>query len=269
MVHGHLIAWCVNLSIKVPIVATLHGYKNYGRLSKGRSNDIFYGQLVYYLARFFVREITCVSDHLKDIALNDNWRKVTTIYNPIDSNYKHNCKPYYGSFKKDKIIKLVTCALISKRKGIHHILETINVLNGRGYDVKFNIIGPFVDSEYELYVKKKVSELNLTSVVYYLGALEPEKIQDVYSSSNVGVFLSEMETFGLAPIEMYMSGLPVITSKTGVISDFIKSGIDFDNLKYVDYWDYEKAATLIMDVLIEESDSENSRDAMKKMSTLR
>ncbi|ENM5936117.1 glycosyltransferase, partial [Vibrio mimicus] len=118
-----------------------------------------------------------------------------------------------------------------RRKRIEKSIELICLLKCRGVKSILNIIGPVSDNEYYKELIQKVASLGLANEVNFLGAMNSEEIVEIYKSSDFGVFCSEEETFGLAPMEMLASQLPLITTKVGVFkerySEFKSLGVVF------------------------------------------
>ena len=117
------------------------------------------------------------------------------------------------------VLRLVTCALISRRKRIDLAINLVKALKSAGKKVHLSVIGPNVDQVYFLELEKQVAELELNNEVSFLGQLNRDEIIRKYQSADIGVFFSEQETFGLAPLEMLASGLPLLTTEVGIFAE--------------------------------------------------
>lgn len=111
----------------------------------------------------------------------------------------------------------MTCSLISPRKQVDRIIRLLAQL-ANTVDVELKIIGP-VDENYARELNMLAEELGASEKVAWLGPMNVEQIKQVYADSDVGVFLSREETFGLAPLEKLASGLPVIATKVGILQE--------------------------------------------------
>lgn len=225
LVHSHLISWIFNASYRLSLLLTLHGHKKIGRKSYGFLNDLLFAKIAPFIANFTVDRYTCVSQYFNSRINSDIKKPISVIYNPIEENYlKERIRP------QTKSLNIVTCALINRKKGIHHIIEILYLLRMKGLPAKLNVIGPMVDDTYALELRTMITKYALNDYVCFLGHKETRNIIAEYDKSDIGIFLSELETFGLAPLEMLAVGLPVIASNTGVISDLISKDVKVKNL---------------------------------------
>jgi glycosyltransferase involved in cell wall biosynthesis len=60
----------------------------------------------------------------------------------------------------------------------------------------------------------------------FIGYLRDEELWSAFASSDIFVFPSAMETFGLVLIEAMAAGLPVVTSRVGGVDDMVRSGVN-------------------------------------------
>ncbi|WP_456243296.1 glycosyltransferase [Thermodesulfatator autotrophicus] len=100
-------------------------------------------------------------------------------------------------------------------------------------ELDFIMVG---DGPYRNYIEK-IKPKNL----FIIGYLKGEKLAKSYSNSDIFLFPSETETYGLVVLEAMASGLPVIVSNKGAAHEHIehnKSGFitetEEEYLKYID-----------------------------------
>ncbi|MEH0760554.1 glycosyltransferase family 4 protein [Vibrio sp. 16] len=214
IVHSHLSPWLLGISGRKR-VATLHNYKDIGRKPVSTLNDFVYSKLLPWLCDYYVDHYTCVG-HLLEMAIKrDHNTSVSLIGNPLNSVY-FNSENSYGN---NLNITFVTCALLSRKKRIEEAIKIVSRLFTAGINVELIIIGPNVDDQYYQSLHKIVHQENATEYVFFVGAKNTDEIKSIYSKSNFGIFLSSEETFGLAPLEMLASGLPLISTNVGVIQE--------------------------------------------------
>ncbi|EGR5447639.1 glycosyltransferase, partial [Vibrio cholerae] len=227
IVHSHINSWLIGVNNKSRRIATLHSYKGIGRKSVSKMNDLFHIRIVPWLSNLYIDEYTCVGNILKDSLVRDTNKPISLIENPISSDYFYCSR----NIKDNKELKLVTCALITKRKRIDKAIDVVALLNSSGIDSQLSVIGPVSDIEYYSELVKQVEMLGLSNRVRFLGAMNSAEIIGVYKSSNFGIFCSEEETFGLAPMEMLAAKLPLITTRVGIFkerySEFKLLGVHF------------------------------------------
>jgi len=87
--------------------------------------------------------------------------------------------------------------------------------------------------------------------IKYSGAVDYDSIHDIYSSSDIAIFASSCETFGMILTEAMAAGLPIACSNRSSMPELLgSSGVYFDPL---DIDDMEKT----LDTLIYSKDLRN------------
>ncbi|OXX66070.1 glycosyltransferase family 4 protein, partial [Vibrio sp. V20_P4S3T152] len=88
-------------------------------------------------------------------------------------------------------------------------------------------------------LEKLIEEWDLSDNVSFLGKLNQKEIIQQYKYADIGVFLSDQETFGLAPLEMLAAGLPLIATPVGILGErkdaFAKLGVTFFSDEQANY----------------------------------
>lgn len=231
IIHSHISSWLLGTPRHCKRILTLHSYKTIGRKPVSLANDFLYVKLMPLLTRSFVDHYTCVGDILKKAVQKDIDKPVTIIGNPIDEAYFTERKTRVAA---NKILTLVTCALLSRRKHIHKAIELTAALKLAGNSAQLRIIGPSVEPDYYKELQELVTKLSVKNEVVFVGRLNRESIAKEYNLADIGVFFSEQETFGLAPLEMLAAGLPLLTTSVGVLderrAEFEKMGVMYVDL---------------------------------------
>jgi glycosyltransferase involved in cell wall biosynthesis len=243
VIHSHLSSWLIAIGAKVTTLATLHNYKKIGRKPRGRLNNFLYEKVIPTISPYFISSYTCVSGFLKEAIINDINKPISVVYNPVEPQYLDCVKNNTA-----QQLTLVTCALLSAKKGIHHIIEVLALLKQQGIKTQFKVIGPATDSTYMNSLTKLINERGVQREVVFVGGKTTTDIVGIYACSSVGLFLSDEETFGLVPLEMLAAGLPVIATDTGIMTDFNNANIDIPGLTIVKQTDYQCIATKIIDI---------------------
>ncbi len=229
IVHSHQPIWMLGaLSVKRRI-GTFHSYKNICRTNVNKTNDFLHVTLLPKLLRYAVTEFTAVSKTIVSEIEKDLNVASTIVYNPIDNFYFEDKKS--TSLIKDNL-NLVTCSVIIERKNITKIVDFLDYLNRNNIESSLKIVGPKSDRQYYELVKSEISKKGLTDKVTFLGPLAKEEIKKLYIESDLGVFFSEHETFGLVPLEMLAVGLPVLSTSVGIIKED-KNLANSKNLKII------------------------------------
>jgi len=102
---------------------------------------------------------------------------------------------------------------IAKEKGLDTLAKAIRIINEKHKDeivFTFTGDGPYL---------KELEEMNIPNAVF-TGFLQKKELAEIYASSDVFVFPSGTETFGNVLLEAMSSGLPVICTDSGGVTDF-------------------------------------------------
>ncbi len=215
IVHTHLAPWLLGVR-GVKRVATLHSYKDICRTPVSFFNDLLYAKILPWLCDFYVDQYTCVGDLLKSELQKDVTTPISIIGNPLNPIYFTN---HHQNQTNTSSIKLVTCALLTKRKRIDAIIKLASRMYQQGLHIELTIIGPMVDKQYGEELEHLVKQEKAEQYITFTGSKNTDEIISLYAQSDVGIFLSSEETFGLAPLEMLASGLPLISSSIGIIAE--------------------------------------------------
>lgn len=124
--------------------------------------------------------------------------------------------------KIDQQIKIIYVARLEKEKGIYIILKSIIKLIKSGYKIRIMYIGN--GSEY-YNLKYLINQTSLEKSIKIIHVSYP-KIVNLYKKSNIFCLLPYKtnnweEYFGMAVIEAMACGLPVVVSKSGVLSEVV------------------------------------------------
>lgn len=228
IVHTHRASWLIGVPSRHKRIATLHGYKDIGRKSVSVANDLFYVSIVPRLAEYFIDQFTCVGDIIKAALEKDTEKPISVVRNPIN-NIFFACH-YHEAHER---IRLVTCSNLNPKKRLDRILALIKLLKNKGVHAQLNIIGPSEDECFLNQIRQQLEDLDLVDEVSLLGRKSPIDIIAIYQKSDFGIFLSEEETFGLAPLEMLAAGLPIIATEVGLLSEE-KAIFDGSGVMYYD-----------------------------------
>lgn len=73
---------------------------------------------------------------------------------------------------------------------------------------------------------RQIRNLNITNSVFMVGKLPKEKVAQLMAAADVFVLPSKMESFGLALLEASATGVPVVCSNAGGVSEIFRDGFD-------------------------------------------
>lgn len=141
------------------------------------------------------------------------------IYMPLDKLYsKKIIKINYGI--DDPFILYI--GGLSPRKNITRLIEAFELLK-RKYkkNIKLVIAGK-KGTNYEAY-RKKVQSFSLEDHIIFPGFIKMEHMPYIYNASELFVYPSLYEGFGLPPIEAMACGVPVISSNITSMPEILKN----------------------------------------------
>ncbi|MFC1809118.1 glycosyltransferase family 4 protein [Candidatus Omnitrophota bacterium] len=195
-----LVSFLIKIIRKLPLVVTAHGSDVPG-YNPNRFKLLHVLLLPFW--KMIVRNIDCIacpSMIIQDL-INKNVPFATTrvVPNAIDID------KFCGDKPKDKKILIVT--RMFKRKGVQYVLEA---LQGLEHDFEVNIVG---DGPYLGALQKQATDLG-NNVIFH-GYMEntSEEFIDLYETSRIFVFPSEVENFPIVLLEAMGAGMAIITTK--------------------------------------------------------
>ena len=110
----------------------------------------------------------------------------------------------------------------------------------------------------------RTSELGISQHFMFPGFLRGIEVEQMYSAADLYVMPSVSEPFGIAPLEAIRYETPVIISKQSGVSEVLRHALK------VDFWDIDKMADLMVNVLLyEELQQDMNSMAKQEIRTLR
>jgi len=217
LVHTHFWSSLIGSGFIGKTLVTIHSYKKIGRHDFGSLNNFFYEKIIPQLTKNWGDKKTVVGDTLKK-ALAENSIKADIIYNPIDDDF-FNSKKILRVNEPTRAIKFITCALINPKKNIEQSIDVIHKLNQDGFLCDLDIIGGFSNKEYAQALQLKINRLQLEKSVTFLGKKNKWELIKLYNNADCGIFTSKEETFGLVPLELIATGLPLVCTEVGILAE--------------------------------------------------
>jgi len=139
------------------------------------------------------------------------------MFNPANRPlYRDRTRQKHGISRSDLV--LMFAGGDWERKGVPYIIEALSLLPRP--DVKLFISGSGDEKFYGQLAELKQVRERITFVSH------SSDLWEYYAASDVFVFPTIYEPFGLVIVEAMASGLPVITSRSAGAADFITDGVD-------------------------------------------
>lgn len=138
----------------------------------------------------------------------------TGSFAPVPGN-KEDLRKCYGL---DGKMTLLYVGRISPEKGLDFLVEVYRELFARGEEINLLFVG---DGPMLAALKKQMVTFPR---VKFAGRLEQKDLPLVYSFSDLMLFPSTMDTFGMAVLEAQACGLPVVVTNVGGPQEIITAG---------------------------------------------
>ena len=152
--------------------------------------------------------ITANSIKFRELAqITWNGKKIDLIYNGVDP------KKFVPKFSQKNTIKILCVARLIERKGLIYLLKAFKEISKIQPNCYLNIAGDGPE-RYELVNFCKDEKID--THVNFLGDVNGEHIAQIYQDADIFVLPSLEESMANAAMEAMASGLPVVTTDTGV-----------------------------------------------------
>lgn len=203
--------------LRRPTVGTLHDHPQAGYMTPRRQ------QLLRWCARLGLDQVTVVSQALRDACVAAGWpaRKLAVIHNglPIPAETPATRGPAHR-------LRLGFLGSLSECKGLRDLLAAVAELERRAAGRwELHLAGAAQDAASEALVqelKRAYSSCPWWSRVHWRGWVRAEEF---LGEIDVLVFPSRtFETFGLAPAEAALAGVPVVAARVGAVPEVVADG---------------------------------------------
>lgn len=233
IVHAH--DWLVAkpaISIKhlcrVPLISTIHSTEQGRR--RGLHTD--YQRMIHQIEWWLTYEswkVVCCSNYMKEEVVrffNTPSDKIIVIPNGVDRNQfnSYSCLRDFRSryaAEKEKIILYV--GRLVPEKGVNVLLGAMpSVLNSHP-EAKLVVVG---EGYYKEELMRIAGQLSIFPKVHFTGYVDDETLRRLYKCASVAVFPSLYEPFGIVALEAMASGVPVIVSDVGGLSETVENNVN-------------------------------------------
>ena len=183
--------------------------------------DILWGNNILEHASKIIAVSKAEVEQFKEAGIPEE--KITIIPNGIDATPIDD-SPSFGQFRKQQGIKekymILYIGRVHKRKGIDFLIRAYSsfLQTWTGEEVTLVIGGP--DDGFRPFLEKLVEQLGLKDKVRFIGFVP--SLASAYRDSNVLIYPSTYEIFGLVPFEAILHGTPVIVTDDCGCGEIIK-----------------------------------------------
>lgn len=169
--------------------------------------------------------------------LNDKIDVVYNGFNRLNDNYldENNISSKIKDMTSKKYV--LTVSTISPRKNIQTLIKSFDLIKDKcdGNLIVVGSNGWFYEDIYKL-----VDDLKLKNRVIFTGKVNDDELKYLYKNSNVFVYPSIYEGFGLPPLEAMSYGVKTIVSNVECLREVLGDGVS-----YFDPYDYKSLSDMI------------------------
>ncbi|MEZ4547133.1 MAG: glycosyltransferase [Thermodesulfobacteriota bacterium] len=201
--------------INAKLVTTFHGYDI--RLGQSRGGGIYAplrenGDLFLAISKYNRRQLEHMGFELSKIV--DHPVGIDT------ERFKHTSSP---APRPDGEIRIVTIARLVREKGLEYAIKAVGILAAKnpGLTIKYEIIGEgkLLDKLQSLAAEEETSD-----AVTFAGGMDQDYISGRLAESDIFLLSSVEEALSVALMEAQASGLPVVATKVGGVSEVVSDG---------------------------------------------
>jgi glycogen synthase len=204
-----------------PVVATIHATEH-GR-HRGRLNGPVQ-RFVHDVERWLVTEadrlITCSAFMRAEVGrvFDVPPSSIETIPNQVDlAAFRPPATPTPPAGST-----LLFAGRLEHEKGVQTLLHALPLVARRIPPVRLRVVGR---GTYAAELERLAGAIGLSGRVQFDGWVDPERLRELYVSSNAVVIPSLYEPFGLVALEAMACGVPVIASDTGGLQELVENEV--------------------------------------------
>jgi glycosyltransferase involved in cell wall biosynthesis len=214
VIHGYYLSWVPLAAFLcrrygVPYLITPHGalttHQRQVSVKKKRYFEIAVGKWIRRHAAGFVTG----SEAERREVLEHSPRSKVSVGGVGTGHFDRASFPDFGGLHAP--IRLLSMSRIASKKRVDLSIEACAVLEGRGIDFEFVIAGSG-DDELKSRLMQQTISLGLSSRISFVGEVSGARKKEMLRDSDVFLFPSDDENFGIALAEALARGLPSVTS---------------------------------------------------------
>lgn len=119
--------------------------------------------------------------------------------------------------EKKEYLDLLYVGRLTPSKGVHYLIEVVKRIKSKF--IRLHLVG--ADGYPDNWLNENISPLS--DRIFYYGSMPHSQLSKIYKKSDLFVFPSLYEGFGLVVLEAMSHGLPVIATDTGIASELLSN----------------------------------------------
>ena len=177
---------------------------------------------------------------------------------PFEARQEFPAAPQIGN--------LTFTGTIEPRKGLIYLFRSLKELGDRGVKYNLNIVGKIINENYYQQLKDYAETHNLK--VNFLGFLDKTEKNKILSETDIFVFPSLLEGFGMVLVEAQVYGLPIVSFDNSAMPTTVKNDINGFTVPSSDFKSFaDKIEQIIKDRSLRAKLSEGALDNLKNQWT--
>jgi glycosyltransferase involved in cell wall biosynthesis len=211
----------VSIFFDVDHIAEIHGYFDKSSFYRYDPLTVAIQLVVQNFVRIFSYDLVVVpSEHLKfkytDYGVPSS--RLQVIPNGVDFYQYQAIDPSQNSDQ----LELLTLSRMSKGKRVEDLLDVIYILEEK-YDnnLLFHVAG---DGPHLSNLKKTCDHKGLNDIIKFHGYVSGTEKIKLYKNSDIFLYASDSESFGIVLLEAMAAGLPIVARHLNVYEQFFEAG---------------------------------------------
>ncbi len=187
--------------------------------------DVFYAVERYLLADK-VREadfIATISHYARSqlmrVSPHRHWHKLVVSRLGVDPQ-RFAPRPFRAA---PEVFEVICVGRLTPAKGQHVLVEAVHRLVGEGRRLRLRLVG---DGEDRASLERQVAELGLTEQVVFEGAVNQDRIRDLYAAADAFAIPSFAEGIPVVLMEAMAMEIPCVTTWITGVPELIRNGVD-------------------------------------------
>ncbi len=134
----------------------------------------------------------------------------------------------YKPWQEGSPCKIFTCGRLNLVKGHKYLIQTVELLQNRGFDVRLQIAGEDEQggSGYHQELQKIIEDKSMSGCVELLGAVSEQRIRQGLEEAHVFALASLNEGVSVAVMEAMAMEVPAVVTNVGGTSELVDDGMD-------------------------------------------
>ncbi|MCM8711140.1 glycosyltransferase family 4 protein [Clostridium sp. SYSU_GA19001] len=230
-VHDWLALYSAKLlkwSYNIPVVCTMHATEH-GRNGGIRTDMQRYISSAEWMLTYESWKVITCSEFMKDEVKNifnipdDKFSVIPNGISLENFNIDFDSIEFRRKYALDEEKIIFYIGRHVYEKGIQLLIEAAPDIINSYKDVKFIIAGkgPMTDE-----LMERTKQLGLQSKVIFTGYMDEEQKRKMYKVSDLAVFPSIYEPFGIVALEAMAAGCPVVVSEVGGLKEIIEHKVN-------------------------------------------